>query len=151
MVDTRTREQRRRIMQSVGQKNTGPEMAVRRLAHRLGFRYRLYRRDLPGSPDLTFPARRKVIFVHGCFWHGHGCQKGRLPKSRRDYWQPKINSNQERDSQAIEKLIAAGWEVLVVWQCETRDPVALAARLRNFLRIPGKSDRQSRSVALNSN
>jgi DNA mismatch endonuclease (patch repair protein) len=121
-------------MQSVGQKNTGPEMTVRRLAHGLGFRFRLHRRDLPGRPDLVFPGRRKVIFVNGCFWHGHrGCSKGRLPKSRQDYWKPKIALNKQRDAAAIERLLASGWRVLTVWQCETRDSRALAARLRRFL------------------
>jgi DNA mismatch endonuclease (patch repair protein) len=134
MADTRTPEQRRRIMQSVRQKDTGPELTVRRLAHGLGFRFRLHRRDLPGRPDLVFPGRRKAVFVNGCFWHGHdGCSKGRLPKSRRDYWVPKIARNKERDAAAVERLKAAGWRVLTVWQCETRNPAALARRLRNFL------------------
>ena len=108
VTDTRTKVQRRRIMQSVGQKNTGPEWSVRRLLHRLGYRYRLHRKDLPGTPDIVFPSRRKAIFVHGCYWHGHGCKKGRLPKSNLDYWSPKIDSNKERDRRKQSELEAAG-------------------------------------------
>ncbi|HXG78538.1 MAG TPA: very short patch repair endonuclease, partial [Methyloceanibacter sp.] len=84
-------------MKSVGTRDTGPEISVRRLLHSLGYRYRLYRSDLPGTPDLTFPKRHKVIFVHGCYWHGHGCEKGRLPKSKLAYWAPKIAANRARD------------------------------------------------------
>lgn len=123
-------------MQSVGQKDTGPELAVRRIAHRMGYRYRLHTRGLAGRPDLVFASRRKAIFVNGCFWHGHGCSKGRLPKSRTDYWGPKIARNAERDSQAIAALEADGWRILTVWQCETGDPAALATRLRAFLESP---------------
>jgi len=90
MSDTRTPDQRRRIMQSVKTKNTGPELAVRKALHAEGYRFRLHRRDLPGSPDVVFPGRNKVIFIHGCFWHGHACKKGAAPKSRLEYWGPKI-------------------------------------------------------------
>ena len=96
-MDTRTPEQRRRIMQAVKSRNTGPEMIVRRLLHGMGYKYQLYRKDLPGKPDIALASRRKAIFVHGCFWHGHSCPKGRLPKSRLDYWQPKLAKNRERD------------------------------------------------------
>ena len=123
-------------MQSVGQKHTGSEMTVRRFAHAMGFRYSLHRRDLPGKPDLAFPARQKAIFVNGCFWHGHGCPKGRPPKSRSEYWQPKIASNVERDARATEQLTADGWQVLTIWQCEIRDAPTLMARLRKFLESP---------------
>jgi len=133
MVDTRTPDQRRRIMQSVSQKNTGPELAVRRLAHSLGYRYRLNSPLLPGRPDIVFAARRKVIFVHGCFWHGHGCAKGRLPKSRLDYWKPKIDANRARDARNERSLRAAGWAVLTVWQCEAKDFAWLTRRLIRFL------------------
>jgi DNA mismatch endonuclease, patch repair protein len=133
MTDTRTPEQRRRIMQSVGTKDTGPEMIVRRIAHGLGYRYRLHRRDLPGTPDLVFVSRRKVIMVHGCFWHGHGCTKGRLPKSRQDYWGSKIARNRSRDAVVALRLKDLGWEVLTLWQCETRDLGALADRISAFL------------------
>ncbi len=113
---------RSEIMSSVGTKDTRPEMIVRRHLHRLGFRYSLHRRDLPGRPDLVFPARRGVILVHGCFWHGHGCAWGRLPKTRLDYWGPKIAANLERDRDAVERLTALGWQVHVVWQCSLLKP-----------------------------
>ena len=132
-MDTRTEEQRRRIMQAVKSRDTGPEMVVRRLLHSLGYRYRLHRKDLPGKPDVAFLSRRKAIFVHGCFWHGHGCPKGRLPKSRLDYWEPKLNGNKERDKRKEEELRSMGWDVLVIWQCETADLGALAGRLHGFL------------------
>lgn len=137
MADTRTPDQRRRIMQSVGTKDTGPEMVVRRIAHRLGYRYRLHRKDLPGSPDLVFPTRRKAVFVHGCFWHGHGCPKGRLPKSRPEFWVPKIERNRERDAGAVRALEDRGWESLTLWQCETKDAEAIKAKLVDFLGPPG--------------
>ena len=133
MADTRTRAQRRRIMRAVRSRDTGPEWVVRRLLHGLGYRYRLHRRDLPGSPDLVFPARRKAIFVHGCFWHAHGCRGGRPPKSRPDYWLPKLERNRARDAEKRALLEALGWRILVVWQCETRDVGALSANLRAFL------------------
>jgi DNA mismatch endonuclease (patch repair protein) len=133
MADTRTPEQRRYIMQSVGTKDTGPEMIVRRLLHRMGYRYRLHRKDLPGNPDIVFPGRHKAIFIHGCFWHGHDCPKGRLPKSRIDYWLPKIERNKERDASAVEKLKAEGWDTLTIWQCEIKDRTSLETTLRNFL------------------
>lgn len=133
MADTRTPTQRSAIMKAVGQKDTSPEMVVRRLIHAAGFRFRLHRRDLPGTPDLVFPSRRKAVFVHGCFWHGHGCAKGRLPKSRPDYWGPKIKGNQERDARAEAALRALGWDVLTVWQCETKDERRLVDRLRAYL------------------
>lgn len=104
MVDLRTVEQRRKIMQSVGTVHTGPEMVVRRTLFALGYRYRLHRQDLPGKPDIVFAKKRKVIFVRGCFWHGHGCPKGRLPKSRLDYWGPKIERNRQRDRETESAL-----------------------------------------------
>ena len=137
MADTRSPKQRRRIMQSVGQKDTGPELVVRRAAHRLGYRFRLHRKDLAGRPDLIFPRLRKAILVNGCFWHGHeGCRKGKPPKSRFEYWGPKISANKERDAMVVEQLTRDGWAVLTVWQCETTDPVALSTRLKDFLVSP---------------
>lgn len=134
MVDTRTPEQRRRIMQSVGTRNTLPELVVRRAVHSLGFRFRLHRKDLPGTPDLVLPRLRKVIFVNGCFWHGHeGCKKGALPKSRAEYWEPKISRNIERDRQVRTLLRDSGWDVLTVWQCQTKDTQALGRLLNDFL------------------
>lgn len=133
MADTRTPEQRRRIMQSVKGKDTKPEWVVRRLLHRMGYRYRLHAHNLPGKPDIVFPARRKVIFVHGCFWHAHGCKIGRPPKSRSDYWVPKLEANSARDAAKQSQLEALGWSVLVVWQCETKDLLGLETKLRAFL------------------
>ncbi len=132
-MDTRTPEQRRRIMQAVKTKDTGPEMIVRRMLHSHGYRYRLHRKDLPGRPDIVFKGRRKAIFVHGCFWHGHGCSKGKLPKSKLSYWQPKIEQNMARDARNISELEADGWQVLVVWQCEIADRQALWLRLQEFV------------------
>ena len=133
MVDRVTTQRRSRIMRSVGTANTGPEMTVRRALHRRGFRYSLHRRDLPGSPDIVFPSRRKVLFVHGCFWHGHSCRWGRLPKSRLDYWQPKIEANRKRDARNVKDLQDDGWAVLVVWQCELRDKPAAIDGIVRFL------------------
>lgn len=120
-------------MKAVKSKDTKPEMTVRRLLHSLGYRYRLHRKDLPGKPDIVFPSRRKAIFVHGCFWHAHGCKKGRLPRSRLEYWRPKLAQNAERDARKIAELEALGWSVLVVWQCETSDLDPLSEDLRLFL------------------
>ncbi len=120
-------------MRQVKVKDTKPELVVRSLLHRLGYRFRLHRKDLPGTPDLVFPGRRLALFVHGCFWHGHGCRIGQLPKSRLDYWQPKIEANRDRDRRKQEALAAAGWRVGVVWQCELADREGLARRLRTLL------------------
>ena len=134
MTDHVTPERRSFIMSKVGQKNTKPELALRQALHRLGYRYRLHRRDLPGKPDLVFPSRRKVIFVHGCFWHGHGCRWGQLPKSRPEYWKPKIETNQERDKKVLTRLGEAGWDSMVVWQCDLRDLDDTVERVEAFLR-----------------
>jgi DNA mismatch endonuclease, patch repair protein len=124
-------------MQSVGQKHTGPEMVVRRVAHGLGYRFRLHVSELAGRPDLAFVGRRKAIFVNGCFWHGHGgCSKGRLPKTRLEYWAPKIERNKQRDADSVSQLERDGWAVMTIWQCETRDPEAISVRLRAFLDSP---------------
>ncbi|MFS2099409.1 very short patch repair endonuclease [Variovorax sp. Varisp85] len=136
MSDTRTPTQRRMIMQSVRTKNTGPEMAVRSLLHGLGYRYRLHRKDLPGKPDIVFPGRRKAIFVNGCFWHAHECAKGRAPKSRLEYWGPKLAKNVARDAANAAALRAEGWTILTVWQCELSEMKALEQRLRAFLDEP---------------
>ena len=128
------REARSRIMRAVRSKNTTPEMKIRRLLHSLGYRYRLHRKDLPGSPDVVFPSRRKVIFVNGCFWHGHQCKRGaRVPKSNTDYWLKKIARNVERDAAVCEKLQRSGWATLTIWECETGDLVAAQGRLISFL------------------
>jgi DNA mismatch endonuclease (patch repair protein) len=120
-------------MQSVRARNTGPEIAVRSLLHKLGYRFRLHRKDLPGTPDIVFPSRKKAVFVHGCFWHGHDCSKGKLPKSRTDYWGAKITRNRERDSEVDSRMCQIGWTVLTVWQCELRDADALTKKLTEFL------------------
>lgn len=120
-------------MASVGTKDTKPEMIVRRHLHRLGFRYRLHRRDLPGSPDLVFPALKKVVFVHGCYWHGHECRWGKLPKSNATYWQDKIQTNRKRDARNVADLRSLGWDVYTVWQCELREKDAALDRIVEFL------------------
>ena len=123
-------------MSRVRSKDTGPEKAVRRMVHTMGYRYRLHRRNLPGRPDLVFPGRKKVIFVHGCFWHKHedpACSKSGLPKSNRDFWLPKLKRNAERDSEQQARLISLGRDVLVVWECEIEKDQGLAERLRKFL------------------
>ena len=125
--------ERSEIMRAVKGRNTKPEMVVRRLVHKLGYRFRLYRRDLPGKPDLTFVGRRKVVFVHGCFWHGHNCRRGaRMPATNTAYWLQKIDKNRNRDVAAQCTLAKAGWRVLVIWECEIKNS-ALDARLRSFL------------------
>ena len=120
-------------MAAVRQKHTAPELAVRRLLHHLGYRYRLHRRDLPGSPDLVFSRRKKVIFVHGCFWHGHTCPKGALPKTRIDFWRKKVDRNRERDRTVVIQIQQIGWEVMTVWQCELAEINKLKCRLVRFL------------------
>ena len=134
-MDKITPERRSANMAKIRSANTRPEMIVRRAAHKLGFRFRLHRRDLPGKPDLVFVGRKKIIFVHGCYWHGHGCKVGGTgAKSNQDYWGPKIARNRERGDLAIATLRASGWKVLVIWECETRNDPNLAARLRRFLK-----------------
>ena len=122
------------LMARVRGKDTKPEIVVRSIVHRLGYRFRLHRAGLPGRPDLVFAGRRKAIFVHGCFWHRHpGCRGTTTPKTRASYWQEKFRQNIERDRRAIEALEEAGWSVMVVWECETRDSKTLARRLKQFL------------------
>ena len=123
-------------MQAVKSKNTGPEIVVRRMLHALGYRFRLHRKDLPGSPDIVLPSRKRAIFVHGCFWHAHGCAKGRPPKSRSNYWLPKLARNVQRDRTKKEQLESLGWDVLVVWQCQVEDDATLARRLQDFVGQP---------------
>lgn len=120
-------------MAAVRTRDTGVEKAVRSIVHRLGYRYSLARNDLPGKPDLAFVSRRKVIFVHGCFWHGHSCRYGRLPKSKLDYWQPKIAANKARDRQQAGRLRLAGWSVKIVWQCQLKKKDALETSIESFL------------------
>jgi DNA mismatch endonuclease (patch repair protein) len=120
-------------MRAVKSRDTKPEMIVRRLIHGLGYRYRLHRPDLPGKPDLTFPSRRTVLFIHGCFWHGHDCARGaRVPKINRDYWTAKIAGNKARDIKDCDRLRDMGWLVLTVWECEIKD-AGLGPRLHMLL------------------
>ncbi|WP_432769022.1 MAG: DNA mismatch endonuclease Vsr [Sphingopyxis sp.] len=121
-------------MAKIGPRDTKPEMVVRRKLHELGRRFRLHRRDLPGTPDIVLPAARKVIFVHGCFWHRHeGCRKSTTPKTRVQFWQEKFARNIDRDRRKEAELRQSGWDVLTVWECETRDPDALEVQLRDWL------------------
>jgi DNA mismatch endonuclease (patch repair protein) len=133
-TDVFTPEQRSAVMRRVAGKDSSAELKVRRLLTRLGARYRLHRKDLPGSPDVAFPGRRLALFVHGCFWHGHDCRRGaRQPKANADYWTAKIARNRARDRAAIEALEATGWRAEVVWECELKDEAALEARLAALL------------------
>ena len=126
--------ERSALMARIGSKDTKPELLVRKLLHGMGYRYRLHRRDLPGTPDICFPGRRKVVFVHGCFWHRHdGCKRATTPGTRRSYWERKFKGNVVRDRRNLADLEHLGWEALVVWECETADLPALAERLREFL------------------
>ena len=121
-------------MQAVKGQDTKPEMTVRRMVHALGYRYRLHRKDLPGKPDLVFSSRKKIIFVHGCFWHGHDCKRGaRVPKANRQYWEQKIGRNKKRDERHTATLGAAGWELLTIWECEIKAGETLRSRLCEFL------------------
>lgn len=133
MPDNRTPQQRSKNMRAVHGKNTAPELFVRSTLHRLGYRFRLHRSDLPGTPDIVFPVRRTVMFVHGCFWHGHSCPRGNLPSTNRAFWQRKITANRARDSRAQKQLRKVGWRVLTVWECETRNQRRLERRLSRFL------------------
>lgn len=137
MADKLSPEQRSRNMARIRGKNTAPEMTVRQLLHRLGYRYRLHVAGLPGRPDIVFPARRKVVFLHGCFWHRHlGCKYAYMPKSRVDFWRRKFDQNIARDERDLSALRAIGWEALVVWECEVRKVDTLRGRLVRFLETP---------------
>lgn len=129
-----TQELRSRIMRAVKSGDTAPERLVRRLAHHMGYRFRLHRKDLPGKPDLVFPGLHKAIFVHGCFWHGHDCARGaRVPKANREYWTRKVARNRERDQKHLEELSDAGWKSMVIWECDLRQSSQLSSRIRRFL------------------
>jgi len=133
-MDTFRPGQRSEVMRRVRAFDTEPEMAVRRFVHGLGFRYRLHRRELPGNPDLVFPKLRKIIFVHGCFWHGHHCRAGRnRPNSNTGYWIPKLDRNKSRDRRNRRKLKRLGWDVLVVWECQLKRSERVAGRIAKFL------------------
>lgn len=133
-MDTLTPKERSERMARVRSKNMRPELVVRKLVFALGYRYRLHGRDLPGCPDVVFRPRRKVIFVHGCFWHRHeNCVLARLPKSRLDFWKPKLEGNRERDEKIKRELYRRGWKVLTVWECQLKETRRLEARIRRFL------------------
>ena len=132
-MDTLTPQQRRTAMAAVASRNTGPELLVRRILHGIGYRYRLHVKGLPGRPDIVFRKRRCIVFVNGCFWHGHNCPRGYGPSSNVEFWNQKIGKNRERDRRVKGKLRKDGWRVLTVWQCETKDEERLRQRLCRFL------------------
>lgn len=137
MADTLTKRERSERMSRVRGKNTTPELIVRRILQGMGYRYALHRADLPGNPDIVLLSRKKVIFVHGCFWHRHRaqtCDLARLPKSRLEFWLPKLEANRLRDRRKQRALRAAGWKILVVWECQLRDKERLENKIRRFLR-----------------
>lgn len=136
MADTISKERRSELMSRIRSKNSKVELAVRSLVHRMGYRFRLHRKNLPGKPDLVFPGRKKAIFVHGCFWHWHpdpDCKRARMPKSRPEFWKPKLEGNRRRDRENKEKLTDLGWEVLEIWECEVGDLEKIAERIKEFL------------------
>jgi len=120
-------------MRAIRSKDMRPELAVRSMVHGLGYRYRLHARSLPGTPDLVFSSRRKAIFVHGCFWHSHGCKSSHVPKSNRGYWIPKLRRNRDRDAKSLKALKSQGWTALVIWECETGNRLTLEKRIIRFL------------------
>lgn len=134
MPDVHSPEQRRRNMSAIKGRNTKPELTLRRRLHRLGYRFRLHRKDLPGRPDLVFPSKGKVIFVHGCFWHSHDCRYGQVvPRTNAEFWSEKRKRTMERDAQQLAELRALGWSVLVIWECELRDVDTAVSRAVEFL------------------
>lgn len=135
MTDKISPECRSANMRAIRSKDMKPEMAVRRMAHRLGYRFRLHCKDLPGKPDMVFPKRRSIIFVHGCFWHQHcdpSCKDAQKPKSNVNYWQPKLLRNQARDAKHEAALQTQGWRVLVIWECQTKDERVLEEKIISF-------------------
>lgn len=120
-------------MRRIRSKGMRPELAVRSMVHKMGYRFRLHRKDLPGKPDLVFAGRRKVIFVHGCFWHAHDCKTAHRPKSNADYWGVKLKRNAARDKKSLAALMAQGWKPLVIWECELKKSAATGARIGKFL------------------
>lgn len=133
-MDVFSKEQRSKIMSRVGGKNTKPELVVRSLIHKMGYRFRLHRRDLPGNPDIVLPRNKKAVFVHGCFWHGHeGCPRAKRPDTNKSFWDQKLNKNMDRDRENIKNLKALGWDTLIVWTCEVKDADTLKNKLLSFL------------------
>jgi len=133
-MDTLTPKARSERMSRIRARHTKPELSVRSLVHRMGYRFRLHGAALPGKPDLVFPSRQKVIFVHGCFWHRHtGCALARMPKSRLDFWKPKLDANKRRDGLNRQRLTALGWRSLVIWECQVQSSAKLEYRIKTFL------------------
>lgn len=149
MVDYLSPEARSSLMSRIRGKNTRPEITVRRIVHALGHRFRLHCRDLPGTPDLVFRGMRKVIFVHGCFWHRHDdCPQAYNPKSRQDFWREKFRLNKRRDRAHARQLDRSGWDVLVVWECELSSPDAIRRKISRFLGYgPARGSRHRRVLA----
>lgn len=133
MADRLTPERRSALMARIGPKNTKPELTVRRLLHAAGWRYRLHRKGLPGTPDIVFGRLKAALFVHGCFWHGHRCKLGRLPKTRPEFWSEKIAGNRSRDARKVDELVEQGWRVMTVWQCCLKDPDRALCEIETFL------------------
>ena len=133
-MDTITQAERSALLSRIRSKDTQPELAVRSLLHRLGYRFRVHRKDLPGRPDIVLPRHRKIILVHGCFWHGHTCRLASKPKSNEVYWSAKIEANRARDARNFDALVQQGWSVLELWECEVRRFEGLAEPLNAFLR-----------------
>lgn len=135
MADVFSKKKRSWIMARVRGRDTKPEMIVRSLVHRLGYRFRLHRRQLPGNPDLVFQRHKKVVFIHGCFWHGHkGCLRATRPEANRSFWRRKLDGNIERDRDSLRKLRGLGWDVLVVWECETKKLDHVRSKLASFFK-----------------
>lgn len=147
MTDRLTRARRSWLMSRIPGKDTLPELRVRRMLHCLGYRYRLHVAALPGKPDIVFPARRKIVWVNGCFWHGHFCKRTKMPKSRRAFWDAKIATNRRRDRALRARLRRLGWTGLTVWECQTKDEAKLARRLAAFLGHAGAPATRTRSPA----
>lgn len=134
MTDIFSSEKRKWIMSRIKDRDTRAEMVVRSSLFSMGYRFRLHRKDLPGHPDIVLPRHEKVIFVHGCFWHGHqGCTRSKRPSSNVDFWNKKLDQNQERDTRFYEALKRLGWHILIVWECETKNPQMLQSKLKGFL------------------
>lgn len=132
-MDRLSPDRRSWLMSRIGGTNTKPEVEVRSMLHGMGYRFRLHRRDLPGTPDIVLPGRGAVIFVHGCFWHGHVCKRDKMPKSHTVYWTEKIEANRRRDARKRRAITALGWKVVIVWECELKRPEKLAEKLQKAL------------------
>jgi DNA mismatch endonuclease (patch repair protein) len=152
MSDVYSSEKRSAVMRRVKSRDTTPELKVRKALTALGARFRLHRKDLPGSPDIVLPGRRLALFVHGCFWHGHDCPRGaRVPKANRDYWLAKVGRNRTRDAASAAALAGLGWRVETLWECDLKDAVVLEIRLRDLLAVqpstptPGRNIRTGRT------